>query len=108
MGTDRFIWLAFKPNGRKEIRLYSDTFADEGVLSLSLNSGTQRPPPKSKDLATKWARFPHGVLYALSKAGLTPTVMPHNVDTGCNLISQSSISLIYRLRCAAAQTDDYD
>ena len=36
VGTDRFIWLAFKPNGTNKIRLFSGNFPDDGVVQFPL------------------------------------------------------------------------
>ena len=34
VGTDRFIWLAAKPNGTRKIRLYSLNFPEDGIYTL--------------------------------------------------------------------------
>lgn len=66
VGTDRFIWMAYKPNGTKKMRLYSDNFPGDGVVQFELG---KVPAPKSAKVADTWARFPYGVDYILQKAG---------------------------------------
>jgi galactokinase len=68
VGTDRFIWLAYKPNGTDRIKLFSGNFPDDGVVELSLGDV---PPPQSKSIADTWARFPYGVEYILRREGLS-------------------------------------
>ena len=48
VGTDRFIWLAYKPNGTKKIRLFSANFPDDGVIEFELGNV---PEPKSPEIA---------------------------------------------------------
>jgi galactokinase len=69
VGTDRFIWLAWKPNTTDRIRLFSGNFADEGVIEF--RSGSV-PEPRSARIAETWARFPFGVDYILRREGLRP------------------------------------
>ena len=66
VGTDRFIWMAYKPNGTRKMRLYSDNFPSDGVIEFELG---KVPAPKSPETADTWARFPYGVDYILQKAG---------------------------------------
>ena len=66
VGTDRFIWLAYKPNGTKKIRLFSDNFPDDGVIEFELGNV---PEPKSPDIARTWGRFAYGVEYILRREG---------------------------------------
>ena len=66
VGTDRFIWMAYKPNGTDHIRLLSGNFPKEGLIEFHLGSV---PPPKSAAIADQWARFPFGVDYILRRAG---------------------------------------
>ena len=66
IGTDRFIWMAYKPNGTDRIRLYSGNVPDDGIVSFT--SG-KIPPPQSDEVAHSWARFPYGVDHVLSRAG---------------------------------------
>jgi len=66
VGTDRFIWFAYKPNGTNRVRLYSANFPKDGLIEYQLGSV---PPPKSEQIANNWARFPYGVDYILHKRG---------------------------------------
>ena len=68
VGTDRFIWLAWKPNGGRNIRLVSGNFPDEGVIEFS--PGTV-PAPRSGAIVDTWARFPFGVDYILRREGVS-------------------------------------
>jgi galactokinase len=66
VGTDRFIWMAYKPNGSENMRLYSENFPDDGVIEFKLGDV---PEPKSAEVADTWARFPYGVDYILRREG---------------------------------------
>lgn len=66
VGTDRFIWMAYKPNGTDRIRLYSDNFPRDGVIEFK--SG-RIPLPRHKSIADTWARFAYGCDHILRKAG---------------------------------------
>jgi galactokinase len=66
VGTDRFIWFAYKPNGTNKNRLYSANFPNDGVIEFT--SGNI-PEPKSEKIANSWVRFPFGVDYILRKQG---------------------------------------
>ncbi len=66
VGTDRFIWLAYKPNDVGQLRLVSWNFPDEGVISFE--SG-RVPSPKSAEIADTWGRFPFGVDHVLRREG---------------------------------------
>jgi len=74
VGTDRFIWMAYKPNGTSSIRLYSANFPEDGVISFE--SG-KRPDPQTAEIADTWARFPYGVDYILTQAGFS---LQHGFD----------------------------
>jgi galactokinase len=74
VGTDRFIWLAYKPNGTDRIRLFSGNFPDDGVIGFE--SG-KVPAPKSARIAHTWARFPYGVGYILTREGFK---LPNGFD----------------------------
>jgi len=67
VGTDRFIWLAYRPNGTERVRLFSGNFPGDGVIEFSLGDV---PEPKSASIADTWARFPYGVEYILRREGL--------------------------------------
>jgi galactokinase len=69
VGTDRFIWLAYKPNGTDRIRLFSGGFPGDGVIEY--RSGDV-PAPRSPRIADTWARFPYGVDFILRREGLRP------------------------------------
>ncbi|TAN38238.1 MAG: hypothetical protein EPN23_02790 [Verrucomicrobia bacterium] len=66
VGTDRFIWMAYKPNGTDRVRLLSGNFPHDGLVEFTL--GTV-PSPKSAAIADTWARFPFGVDFILRRAG---------------------------------------
>jgi len=66
VGTDRFIWMAYKPNGTDRFRLYSDNFPGDGVVEF--RSG-KIPPPRHKSITDTWARFAYGCDHILRKAG---------------------------------------
>ncbi len=67
VGTDRFIWLAYRPNGTERVRLFSANFPDDGVIEFGLG---HVPEPKSSSIADTWARFPYGVEYILRRQAL--------------------------------------
>src|SRR5512144_2681892 len=66
VGTDRFIWMAYKPNGTDRVRVYSASFPDDGVIDF--NIGIIPSPGKTKS----WARFPCGADYILRREGFLP------------------------------------
>jgi galactokinase len=66
VGTDRFIWLAYKPNGTKKVRLFSANFPGDGVIEFELGDV---PEPKSAAIAETWGRFPYGIDYILRREG---------------------------------------
>jgi galactokinase len=66
VGTDRFIWLAYKPNGSNKVRLFSGNFPDDGVIEFELGNV---PEPKAAGIAQTWGRFPYGVEYILRREG---------------------------------------
>ena len=67
VGTDRFIWLAYKPSGTKRMRLFSGNFADDGVIEFELG---KVPRAKSVQIADTWGRFAFGVEYFLRWEGI--------------------------------------
>jgi len=67
VGTDRFIWLAFKPNETGRVRLLSGNFPGDGVISFKPG---KVPAPKSPEIADTWARFPYGVDHVLNGEGI--------------------------------------
>jgi galactokinase len=66
VGTDRFIWLAYKPNGTGRIKLISGNFPENGLINFRPG---EIPPPSSPETAGTWARFPFGVDYILRSQG---------------------------------------
>ena len=74
VGTNRFIWLAFKPNGTDRVRIASANFEEEGLIEFSLSdaaaAGKQSyPEAQSPEMRDTWARFPWGVDYVLRQRG---------------------------------------
>ncbi|MCP4902569.1 MAG: hypothetical protein GY906_36865 [bacterium] len=67
VGTDRFIWLAFKPNESGLVRLFSGNFPSERIVSFKTG---EVPPPQSSAIADTWARFPFGVDHILRREGI--------------------------------------
>lgn len=66
VGTDRFIWLAYRPNGTDKVRLFSGNFPVDRVIEFRLGDV---PEPKSPEIAETWGRFPYGVDYVLRREG---------------------------------------
>ncbi len=64
VGTDRFIWLAYRPTTRPKARLVSANFPDDGVIEL-----TPGKVPEPRTVRDSWARFPYGVDYVLRQEG---------------------------------------
>lgn len=74
VGTDRFFWLAYKPNGTARTRIFSANFPDDGIVEFE--SG-KTPPPHDAAWVHSWARFPHGVDHVLRNSGYA---LPHGYD----------------------------
>ena len=69
VGTDRYIWFAYKPNGTHTHRLYSVNFPSDGVVSIPcLQTGD---PDRAANASKAWAHFAEGVDWILRTA-LTP------------------------------------
>jgi len=66
VGTDRFIWLAYKPNGTNKVRLFSGNFPSDGVIEYTIGNV---PKPKSREIAETWGRFAYGIDYILQREG---------------------------------------
>lgn len=66
VGTDRFIWLAYKPNTTGKIGLFSANFPNDGVIEVTPENV---PQPKSPEIALTWGRFPFGISYILRREG---------------------------------------
>ncbi|MGJ8654604.1 MAG: galactokinase [Opitutaceae bacterium] len=64
VGTDRFIWLAFKPNNSGKVRIFSENFAGDGLIEFELGNSA-----KPGSMPDSWARFPHGVEWVLRREG---------------------------------------
>lgn len=64
VGTDRFIWMAFKPNELGRLRLFSGNFEQDGLIDVPLDS-----IPEPGTAPDSWARFPLGVAWILKKKG---------------------------------------
>jgi galactokinase len=67
VGTDRFIWFGYEPNGTERIRLFSGNFPDDGIVDFGFGN---IPKPKSPAIADTWARFAFGVDYILRREGI--------------------------------------
>ncbi|MBP7051895.1 MAG: hypothetical protein KBE65_12850 [Phycisphaerae bacterium] len=70
VGTDRFIWMAYKPNGTNKVRLFSGNFPQDGVIEYTIGNV---PAPKSPEIANTWGRFPYGIDYILQREGFQLT-----------------------------------
>jgi galactokinase len=70
VGTDRFIWLAYRPNGTNRVRLFSGNFPGDGIIEYTLGNV---PAPKSAAIAETWGRFPYGIDYVLHREGFRLT-----------------------------------
>ncbi len=66
VGTDRFIWLAYRPNGTNKVRLFSGNFPRDGRIEYTIGNV---PAPKSAAIAETWGRFPYGIDYILQREG---------------------------------------
>ncbi|RLD12045.1 MAG: hypothetical protein DRI44_01995 [Chlamydiae bacterium] len=74
VGTDRFIWMAYKPNGTNKSRFFSVNFPEDGVVEFETGKA-----PEPKSVHDSWARFPLGVDYILHREGF-------NVSTGIDAV----------------------
>jgi galactokinase len=68
VGTDRFIWMAYKPNDTGQLRLFSGNFASDGLIDVPLDA---IPEPGTDN--DSWARFPLGVAWILRREGYSVT-----------------------------------
>jgi len=66
VGTDRFIWIAYKPAADSQTRIFSGNFPDDGIIEFQ--SGNV-PEPESNQIAHNWGRFAYGVDFVLRRAG---------------------------------------
>jgi galactokinase len=67
VGTDKFIWLGYRPNTSGRVRLFSGNFPGDGVVGFELGNV---PGPRFPGLADSWARFPCGVDHILRREGI--------------------------------------
>lgn len=67
VGTDRFIWMAYRASGSGKMRLFSGNFPNDGVIEFELG---KVPAPKSPQIAETWGRFPFGIDYILRREGV--------------------------------------
>lgn len=81
VGTDRFIWMAYKPSASAKCKLFSGNFPDDGVIEFNLGNV---PQPKSAEIADTWARFPYGAEYILRRENF-------NLNQGINAIIYGNI-----------------
>jgi len=65
VGTDRFIWFAYRTNDKGRIRLFSENFPNDGVVDFNM---AVVPVPQSPSIAHRWARFVYGAVYELPGA----------------------------------------
>lgn len=66
VGTDRFIWMAYKPNASRHIRIFSGNFPEDRIIDFPLR---QMPPPQSPEISGTWGRFIFGVNHILHREG---------------------------------------
>lgn len=81
VGTNRFIWLACKPNDSDLVRLFSGNFAGDGIISFTPG---RVPSAKSPEIADTWARFPYGVDWVLGREGIA-------LSTGADVVLHGNI-----------------
>jgi galactokinase len=79
IGTDRFIWLAYKPNDTGRIRLLSAKFPQDAIICFKPGG---IPPPCDPSIADTWARFAYGVEFVLRRAGFPTSRGFDAVDFG--------------------------
>ena len=68
VGTDRFIWMAYKPNETGRLRLFSGNFISDGLIDVALDAIPE--PGTDKE---SWSRFPLGVAWLLKREGFPVT-----------------------------------
>lgn len=66
VGTDRFIWLAYKGNDSGRVRLADVNWMQDGVIEFEIGKA---PAPGKADVAHSWARFPYGADWVLAREG---------------------------------------
>lgn len=70
VGTDRFIWMAHKPNDTDRVRAFNTNYQQDGLINFRL---TEVPAPKSPAIAHTWARFLWGADFILRREGFKLT-----------------------------------
>lgn len=68
VGTDRFLWLAFKPNHLGRVRLASANFMNDGLVEFSAGHA---PEPSRLPSNPGWGKFAMGVDWVLRRAGMS-------------------------------------
>ncbi len=81
VGTDRFIWMAYKPNGTNTMRLFSGNFPNDGIVEFEIG---KTPEPQAEEVYDTWARFPYGVDHILRQEG-------YNVTQGIDAVLYGNI-----------------
>jgi galactokinase len=81
VGTDRFIWMAYRPSEGSSMRLYSGNFPGDGLVEFEIG---KIPEPKSPQTADTWARFAYGVDFVLRRAG-------YKITRGINAVIYGNI-----------------
>ena len=66
VGTNRFIWLAYRAGTTRRTRLFSINYPEESVVDFELG---RIPQPRAPSISQRWARFAFGVDYILRDAG---------------------------------------
>eukprot|EP01061_Rhynchopus_euleeides_P038019 TRINITY_DN65370_c0_g1_i1.p1 TRINITY_DN65370_c0_g1~~TRINITY_DN65370_c0_g1_i1.p1 ORF type:complete len:462 (+),score=136.74 TRINITY_DN65370_c0_g1_i1:47-1387(+) len=100
VGTDRFIWLGYKPRSDNKVRIVSGNFEKDGVVQWTLGDV---PPPRSPENAHSWARFAFGADYVLHKngygltTGLDAVVIGNIPGGGMSRSASLSINLVLTL-----------
>jgi len=94
VGTDRFIWLGFKPNDTGQVRLLSGNFPGDGIISFEPGNV---PQPKAPEIADTWGRFPYGVDHVLKREGFALSrgidVVLHGNIPGGGMSRSASLTL---------------
>ncbi len=70
VGTDRFIWMAYKPNGADRVRAFNTNYQHDGLIDYRIG---ETPAPKSPEIANTWARFLWGTDFILRREGFKLT-----------------------------------
>ena len=79
VGTDRFIWMPFKPNDLGRLRLFSGNFEQDGLIDVALDA-----IPEPGSAPDSWSRFPLGVAWILKQKG-------YNLQTGMDAVLYGNI-----------------